>query len=49
MRSRMPLDAARVIVLLSEPVSTEEQEQSDAKQLMAFAGTIDWPMGDPVA
>lgn len=39
---------ARVIILLSEPFS-EEQEQSDAKQLMSFAGTIDWPMGDPVA
>ena len=40
---------ARVIVLLSEAVSTEEQNPSDANRLMAFAGTIDWPMEDPVA
>ncbi len=40
---------ARVIVLLSESVSTEEQNPSDADQLMAFAETIDWPMEDPVA
>jgi hypothetical protein len=38
----------RVIVSLSEPIS-EGQEESEAKQLMAFAGTIDWPMEDPVS
>ena len=37
---------ARVIVLLTEPETTAiEQDQSE--QLMAFAGTIDWPVSDP--
>ena len=38
---------ARVIVLLTEPETTTiEQDQSG--QLMAFAGTIDWPVSDPL-
>ncbi|MBF0461152.1 MAG: hypothetical protein HQL87_07135 [Magnetococcales bacterium] len=40
---------ARVIVLLSESVVVEGQDQSDANPLMAFSGTIDWPVDDPVA
>lgn len=31
-----------------EPVTTAESDQSDSSRLMAFAGTIDWPMEDPV-
>jgi len=37
---------ARVIVLLTESEVTIEQDQSE--QLMAFAGTLDWPMNDPI-
>ncbi|MBF0136878.1 MAG: hypothetical protein H7833_09615 [Magnetococcus sp. DMHC-1] len=40
---------ARIIVLLSEPVEKTESDQDDSQRLMAFAGTIDWPMDDPVA
>ncbi|MBF0609523.1 MAG: hypothetical protein G8345_00820 [Magnetococcales bacterium] len=40
---------ARVIVLLPDPVEGTESDQDDAQRLMAFAGTIDWPMDDPVA
>ncbi|MBF0132687.1 MAG: hypothetical protein HQL75_08895 [Magnetococcales bacterium] len=39
---------ARVIVLLPEPIENAEPDQDDAQRLMAFAGTIDWPMDDPV-
>lgn len=37
---------ARVIVLLTESETTAEQDQSE--QLMAFAGTLDWPISDPL-
>ena len=37
---------ARVIVLLTELETTTEQDQSE--QLMAFAGTLDWPISDPL-
>lgn len=38
---------ARVIVLLTESETTTiEQDQSE--QLMAFAGTIDWPVTNPL-
>ena len=37
---------ARVIVLLTEPETATEQDQSE--QLMAFAGTLDWPINDPL-
>jgi hypothetical protein len=37
---------ARVIVLLTESEVTIEQDQSE--QLMAFSGTLDWPMNDPI-
>ena len=37
---------ARVIVLLTESETTTEQDQSE--QLMAFAGTLDWPISDPL-
>ncbi|MBF0110818.1 MAG: hypothetical protein HQL76_16755 [Magnetococcales bacterium] len=40
---------AKIIVLLSEPVERTEPDQDDSQRLMAFAGTIDWPMDDPVA
>ncbi|MBF0147322.1 MAG: hypothetical protein HQL85_14245 [Magnetococcales bacterium] len=40
---------ARIIVLLSEPLEKTEPDQDDAQRLMTFAGTIDWPMDDPVA
>lgn len=40
---------ARVIVLLPDPVKGTEPDQDDSQRLMAFAGTIDWPMDDPVA
>ncbi|MBF0428670.1 MAG: hypothetical protein HQL94_07070 [Magnetococcales bacterium] len=36
---------ARVIVLLQEPII---MDQNDSERLMAFAGTIDWPIDDPV-
>lgn len=37
---------ARIIVLLTESGTTTEQEKSG--QLMAFAGTVDWPISDPL-
>jgi hypothetical protein len=37
---------ARVIVLLTESETATEQDQSG--QLMAFAGTLDWPISDPL-
>ena len=37
---------ARVIVLLTESKTTTEKDQSE--QLMAFAGTLDWPISDPL-
>ena len=37
---------ARVIVLLTESETATEQDQSE--QLMAFAGTLDWPISDPL-
>lgn len=40
---------ARVIVLLPEPIEDAKPDQDDSQRLMAFSGTIDWPMDDPVA
>ncbi len=37
---------ARVIVLLAESETTPEQDQSE--QLMVFAGTLNWPISDPL-
>jgi hypothetical protein len=37
---------ARVIVLLTESETTTEQDQSE--QLKAFAGTLNWPISDPL-
>ncbi|MBF8271203.1 MAG: hypothetical protein HW380_308 [Magnetococcales bacterium] len=40
---------ARVIVLLPDSIENAEPDQDDSQRLMTFAGTIDWPMDDPVA
>lgn len=39
---------ARVIVLLLEPDEKCKPGQDDLQRLMEFAGTIDWPIDDPV-
>ena len=39
---------ARVIVLAPEPVDAAEKSKDDSERLMQFAGTINWPMDDPV-
>ena len=39
---------ARIIVLLTESVSTEDTDQSNSNRVIEFAGTIDWPIDDPV-
>ncbi len=39
---------ARVIVLLPETNENEAPSVTDNKKLMAFAGTIDWPIDDPL-
>ena len=39
---------ARVIVLAPEPVDVAEKSKDDSERLMQFAGTLNWPMDDPV-
>lgn len=40
---------ARIIVLLPDAEDEAGPETDDSGRLMRFAGTVDWPIGDPVA
>ncbi len=40
---------ARVIVLLADVEDNAPPETDDSARLMRLAGTIDWPIEDPVA
>ena len=39
---------ARVIVLLQDDAEITDEHESDTERLMQFAGTIEWPIDDPV-
>lgn len=38
----------QITVRLLEQANTAEQHKDDAERLMQFAGTINWPIDDPV-